>query len=321
MQNSLLAHIASNFISEYENVANSGIAYLLNEYPASQEALKVVLGVENVPTYYVTEMSTDSNGRPDVTGLDVDGSKSVIIEGKFWANLTDNQPNNYLKELSKEGKVLFLAPDKRLNSLELEIEKRTGGCYEKIVIISWPQFLNQIERENNKEHNHQLASDLLQMNELCRKMDTEGMPPLSESDLDPMNGRIATNFADIIEECNPVIREWEHSDFKGLRATPSKYGNGFYFRGYKFGCSLYFDSSKWFKRNNHTPIWLIVTDNDWKKSERIDHGLNEYDAFNSFGCDYGISLNAGMDKAQAIKHIVNKVKDILGYLNSKIPDE
>ena len=32
MQNSLLAHIASNFISEYENVANSSNAYVLNEY-------------------------------------------------------------------------------------------------------------------------------------------------------------------------------------------------------------------------------------------------------------------------------------------------
>ncbi len=32
MEKSLLAHIAKNFISEYENVANSSIAYLLNEY-------------------------------------------------------------------------------------------------------------------------------------------------------------------------------------------------------------------------------------------------------------------------------------------------
>ena len=112
MQNSLLAHIASNFITEYENVANSSIAYLLNEYPAAQEALKCVLGVENVPTYYVTELSTDSNGRPDVTGLDDHGGKSVIIEGKFWANLTRNQTSNYLKEITDEGNKLFLAPYK-----------------------------------------------------------------------------------------------------------------------------------------------------------------------------------------------------------------
>ena len=124
MQNSLLAHIASNFISEYENVANSSIAYLLNEYPVSREVLKEVLKLDCAPTYYVTELSTKSNGRPDVTGLDDNGNKSVIIEGKFWANLTDNQPVNYLKELSPGGKILFLAPDKRLTSLKQELNIR-----------------------------------------------------------------------------------------------------------------------------------------------------------------------------------------------------
>jgi hypothetical protein len=318
MQNSLIAHIASNFISEYENVANSGIAYLLNEYQASQEALKVVLGVENVPTYYVTEMSTDSNGRPDVTGLDADGNKSVIIEGKFWANLTDNQPNNYLNEITDEGKILFLAPDKRLNSLKLEIEKRTGGHTEKVVLRSWTEFLNQIERVNNKDHNHRLASDLLQMHELCKKMDTEGMPPLSESDLDPMNGRIATNFADIIEECNPILREWEFTDFKGMKTTSTKYGHGFYFRAHSFTCMLTFDSKKWFSRNTHTPFWLIVKDNEWKISERLNHYLNDYDSFNSFANEYGIGLNAGMDKTQAINHIASKAKEVLGFLSIKV---
>ena len=113
MQKSILAHIASDFISEYENVANSSIAYLLNEYPASQKVLKGVLDIDEVPTYYKTEDSSKSNGRPDVTGYDLNQGKAVIIEGKFWANLTDNQPVNYLKELTSDGKILFLAPDKR----------------------------------------------------------------------------------------------------------------------------------------------------------------------------------------------------------------
>lgn len=318
MQNSLLAHIASNFISEYENVANSSIAYLLNEYSASQEALKNILGVDSVPTYYVTELSTDSNGRPDVTGLDGYGGKAVIIEGKFWANLTHNQPDNYLKEITEDGKILFLAPDKRLGSLTIEIEKRVSEASDKIVISSWAKFLTLIEKENNKNHNHQLASDLLQINELCQKMDAEGMPPLSASDLDPMNGRVASNFSDVIDECNPIIREWEHSDFKGTKTTPSKYGHGFYFRGYEFGCSLHFDTNKWFIRDNHTPIWLYIGGKDWKKSEKISHYLNDYDSMNSFDCDYGIILHEGMDKTQAIDHIINKVKDVLSHLNSKM---
>jgi hypothetical protein len=321
MQNSLLAHIASNFISEYENVANSSITYLLNEYPASQAALKNILGVDKVPTYYKTEMATATNGRPDVTGLDQKGEKAILIEGKFWANLTENQPNNYLKELSDGGKILFLAPEKRLSSLDLEIKKRSGGKKDKIVICSWKRFLEQIEIENNKNHNHHLASDLMQLKELCQKMDTEGMPPLSLSDLDPMNGRVASQFSDVIDECNPILREWDHADFKGLKTQSAKYGHGFYFRGYKFTCYLYFDSNNWFLRNNHTPIWLNIMNQDWKVSEKINQTLNDFDSANSFGGEYGIVLHTGMDKSQVVDHITEKVKEVLTYLNNRLLNE
>lgn len=191
MQESLLSYIASNFISEYENVANSSIAYLLNKYPASKEVLKKTLQLNKVPSYFVTELATMSNGRPDVTGLDKKGNKQVIIEGKFWANLTDNQPNNYLKELSKDGKLLFLVPEKRKISLKSEINKRVNGENGKIYFFSWNEFLDLIEVENSKNYNQSLFSDITQLKELCKKMDEEGMPPLSQSDLDPMNGRIA----------------------------------------------------------------------------------------------------------------------------------
>lgn len=75
MQESLLSHIASNFISEYENVANSSIEYLLNNYTAARNALREALDIDDVPSHYVTELSTKSNGRPDVTGLDKHGNQ------------------------------------------------------------------------------------------------------------------------------------------------------------------------------------------------------------------------------------------------------
>ena len=83
MHKSLLAHIASNFISEYENVANSSIAYLLNEYTSPREALKNILGIDEVPTHYFTELSTKSNGRPDITGFDINNNKIVSLFYKF----------------------------------------------------------------------------------------------------------------------------------------------------------------------------------------------------------------------------------------------
>ena len=148
MQNTLLGHIASNFIQQYENVANSSVAYLLNHYPAARQALMATLKVEKVPTHFQTELSTDKNGRPDISGLDETGNTIIIIEGKFWANLTDNQPNGYLKKISNGGSLLFLSPSQRVSSLESEIERRTEGKGDdRIKIASWTSFLKSIEAE------------------------------------------------------------------------------------------------------------------------------------------------------------------------------
>jgi hypothetical protein len=255
MQKSLLTHIASNFISEYENVANSSIAYLLNEYPSARKVLKNILGFSEseVPNHYQTELATKNNGRPDITGLNIKGEKSIIIEGKFWAHLTDNQPVNYVKELSENGKLLFLAPKKRCISLEVEIKKRLDDKDSKVIVYSWLEFLKAIEIENNKDHNNHLASDLIQFKELCQKMDSDGMPPLSGSDLDPMNGRISYQLAQLLDDCHSLLKKWNVTDFNRLKKTNSKYGFGFYFEAFDFTCKLYFSNHKWFTRCQVSP--------------------------------------------------------------------
>jgi len=322
MSKSLLSHIAGSFISEYENVANSSVSYLLNEYQSARDALTSVLGIDTVPSYYVTELSTKSNGRPDVTGLDLNGNKVVIIEGKFWASLTENQPVNYLKELTQDGKLLFLTPDKRISSLRIEVEKRLNGANEQVEICSWNSFLALVEAENNKAYNDTLASDLAQFKVLCQRMDVEGMPPLSASDLDPMNGKISYHFSDLIDECNSVLRDWEHSDFNRLKTTATKSGYGFYFYGFEFGCFLHFSTYDWFTKDSHTPIWLNIQDSEWNKSEQIFHYLKAFDSQNSYDgisySSYAIMLQTGMDKSEVIQHITNEVKNILSMLNQKI---
>jgi len=322
MQGSLLSHIASNFITEYENVANSSIAYLLNNYSSASEALKIILDIDQVPIYYRTELVTKSNGRPDVTGLDSDGNKSVIIEGKFWANLTDNQPINYLNELSMNGKLLFLAPDKRIDSLNDELYNRIGKSDDRVIVNSWISFIELIEIENREKFSEQLSSDLYQLKELCQKMDTEGLPPLSMSDLDPMNGKISYQFADLIDECNNILRNWNLSNFQGLKTTGSKRDYGFYFKSGALSCRLNFSSYYWYKRRSHTPFWLYLKDKNWNKSERIYHLLNEFDSINSYdddtSSDYGIMLKPGMDKSQIVLHIVDTVKKVICYINKEL---
>lgn len=326
MSKSLLSHIAGNFISEYENVANSSISYLLNEYQSARNALASILGIDSVPAYYVTELSTKSNGRPDVTGLDLNGSKSIIIEGKFWANLTDNQPVNYLKELAENGKLLFLAPDKRVSSLTIEVARRTNGANEKVEVCSWSKFLTLVEAENNKEsYNASLASDLTQFKELCLRMDVAGMPPLSASDLSPIHGKVCYHFLGVIDECKPILKNWEHSDFKKMKTSSSKGEYGFYFKGLDFGCYLAFSDHYWFSKLSQTPIWLYIYDSSWAKSKQIFHYMKIFSSNHTYDSKdyslYGIILQEGMDKLEVIQHITNEVKNILLVLHQQIHQE
>ncbi|NQT92684.1 MAG: hypothetical protein HQ559_07980 [Lentisphaerae bacterium] len=320
MEDSLLSHIAGNFVSQYENVANSSVCYLLNRYPAARAALEGLLSLKQTPSHYVTEVSTKSNGRPDVTGLDANGNKAVIIEGKFWANLTDNQPANYLKELGDGGKLLFLAPDRRIESLRNEVRKRLGSEDERIDICSWLAFLKLIESENSKEHDGDLASDLVQLRALCARMDEEGMPPLSMTDLDPMNGRICYQLAGLIDDCNLLMREWDESNFAGTRTVGLREGYGFYFRAFGFGGMLRFSTSEWFTRKSNTPFWLKINDEESRNNERIYSDLNrhspEHSYFENGEALYAIVLQPGMDRNQVVQFIVAEAKTVLRVLQS-----
>ncbi len=226
--------------------------------------------------------------------------------------------------------MLFLAPKWRLISLENQLKKRLaaadagahngGSEYGRITVSSWLDFLSLIERENISNHDHHLASDLLQMKELCGKMDAEGMPPLSASDLDHMNGRISYQFEDIIDDCKLKLKEWEHANFEGYKTTPRKHEYGFYFGAYeKFGWGLFFSRYLWCTENVQTPFWLRVQEATWKPSPEIKRYLKECCADNVSvsGDSIGIELRPGMDKDEIIAHIVDETKKVLKYVHAK----
>ena len=325
MHKSLLSHIAGSFISQYENVANSSIAYLLNNYNQARIALEKSLELHTIQSIrFVTEFGTRENGRPDVTGIDANGSKLVIIEGKFWANLTSNQPSNYINELSPEGKILFLAPEKRKDSLCIQINKRIGFADNQnlISVFSWKEFIEKIEHENTKDPDIYLTSDLSQLKALCERMDVEGMPPLSASDLDPMNGRISYQLADLIDNCREVMINWPETDFKGVRAVANKSGYGFYFKMHGFGCQLMFSTYHWYTTKSSTPYWISIGNSDFKRDDSIVNIIRHLNSDNAYEDQptgtYGIVLSPGMDKNETVIHITNKVREVLNYIKENI---
>src|SRR6202011_647329 len=66
---------------------------------------------------YACQERTENAGQPDIMGRDENGRVVLIIEAKFWASLTANQPVEYLQHINSSGLLLFISPEVRLQEL------------------------------------------------------------------------------------------------------------------------------------------------------------------------------------------------------------
>ena len=98
---SILAEMALRFVDQREVLATAGLGHVLGASPTARQALRELLvdrGVD-VPddlAYRTEVIEVGEEGRPDVVGT-LGKSRHVIVEGKFWATLTDAQPVGYLR--------------------------------------------------------------------------------------------------------------------------------------------------------------------------------------------------------------------------------
>ena len=130
----LFAHIAPRLTNRIEDVAVEALGYILSNSPAARRALAETLKIGDIefgPIDRVETWETGSEGEiPDLVCFDDKGEKQVLIEAKFWADLTKNQPNQYLKQLLEDRQdgpaaLLFVAPKARLE-LAVAGTVRTG---------------------------------------------------------------------------------------------------------------------------------------------------------------------------------------------------
>ena len=93
----LLAAVMPLFTDQTERVATEALRHILQHSDPARAALSTMLhtaGVATDPlTRFQTEVSGDDGERVDLVCSDAAGTERILIEAKFWASLTDNQPN------------------------------------------------------------------------------------------------------------------------------------------------------------------------------------------------------------------------------------
>ena len=270
----VLAHLARWFPSRAENAATDALAYVLNRSAKAREALDDLIrsGVENVASVVRvrTQVVGPDGTRPDLVGEDEDGKERVLVEVKFWADLTDNQPNAYLDRLPDDGPavLLFLAPDERVKTLWPSLRRRAasadrpelldvaaerkcmrvGDSGRHLMVTGWTGLLDCMATRVRDAGESGIEADIRQLRGLAEYAEIETAPEAE--------GR-NRYFRRLIDSATArgVDQSWLST--KGLNRTPRTYGYGRYVRFTGSGAVSWFGvNDVRYKKYGETRLWL-----------------------------------------------------------------
>ena len=281
----LLNLIAQKYTNRREDVAVDALGYILGYSDAAkgamtdklQEARAGVAPISNV----ITQATGAEGERPDLACYDEQDKECLLVEAKFWARLTDNQPEGYLNRLhgDQQSALLFVAPATRLGSLWSELRQRLSDqgieleepCRnvdwmsaavryrnQHLMVISWASLLDSMTQRAEIDGDKAAINDIDQLRGLAaREDDDAAFMPLRPEEMSPEIPRRIMSWKQVVDG---VISEmtrlgWTKADSQRPRYddTIEYYGRMLNFAGTKawFGVS----HEHWAQRRN-TPLWL-----------------------------------------------------------------
>lgn len=185
-----------------EFLASESLNYIINSSQKVNDNLIKLINNDNNSTYssisFLSQQQGDNDEIPDLSGYDKSGNEVIILETKFWASLTENQPGTYLNRLSANGVLVFICPDLRITSLKGEIikalnddgfsytedNKKINISNKSILIYSWENILDTFELDIDNT-DFSVRSDINQLRGLCERIDNEAFLPINSKDLSP----------------------------------------------------------------------------------------------------------------------------------------
>jgi len=284
---SLLGQFFTSIKGSQEDIASKSMAYILEKSNSAKNAVsnlimnKTNLEINNIK--YLTQNIGNNRERPDLSGIDNQGIEKIIIEAKFWASLTHNQPVEYLRRLKENSVLIFICPKLRELSLFDELETKLNESkmeYKKnnnliivennkyVFIVDWMYILGIIKQSLLENNENNYASDVDQIIGFCEIVDNNTFLPIQDNELSPSIAKRINSYYDLIDkiydklviEINARIKLDE--DSKGtLKSTGQRFGYSkyFYIENYCIILELHF---KLWQNIADTPFWFAIKQ-DW----------------------------------------------------------
>lgn len=336
-QQTLLAHLAlqKKFRDKYENIAVEALGHILSTSPAAVRALEEVLQTGGAAIGEVARVETQASGeegtRPDLAGFDTGGVERVLIEAKFQAGLTENQPVTYLERLpeNQSSVLLFVAPAKRFESLwtelcrlvaEAEIVLSSGPLLSattsgkrRLMLISWTDLLDRMDSRASTSRESHTESDIHQLRGLAEQMDKKAFLPLRPEELGPEFPRRLFNLEDLVSDVIKRLgREGLAADIGKLGS--SRTGYGYYFKLSGTGAWFGIDHHKWDEVRD-TPLWLYLYDSEIR--ERLQPLAPELELFELVDNELVVPIYppVGVAEDAVLKAVVERIEEIGNLIN------
>ncbi len=278
----LLSYLFPKFRGSKEDLVTLSLCHILESSEAVNEAftneLCRRLQLDRLEAIrYKAQATGDNQERPDISGTDSANREMLICEAKFFAGLTDNQPNAYLERLI--GRIntglIFICPEARAISLWKQVTERINE-YETIgdlcisihgvhmSVISWSDLLGVLfEAARRRDQN--ILADLNQLEGLCKKIEDTDFLPFTDDDLSVSTARNIERYYMIVDDvAHAILGQKEFpATTKGLRATAVWGGYIRYLTVGGFSVGIGFSTSHWKAADSETtPFWFWSWSND-----------------------------------------------------------
>ena len=200
----LLSFVVGNHILGLEDAATDALSFILSRSISAKRALSNFLDDEgrSLPIEKAEAWMADSHGAiPDLALLVSSGQVLELVECKFWASLTQNQPVTYWEGLpvDRPAVLLFLAPDSRVNQSSLwdELVDRLGKAghklnpairkesfisayddagHRRLMLTSWHLLLRSMEQKTKDDGDTQASFEIAELQGLAEDVITGDNP-------------------------------------------------------------------------------------------------------------------------------------------------
>ena len=335
-QTSLLAHLAYKKFTaqtqtlQIEAIATEALGYILSRSEAGRSALRGTIQTVGVDVGPIARVQTEVVGkkmeRIDLSAFNEANEERVLIEVKFWAELTGNQPCEYLARLPNDDKpsvLLFVTPEIRLATFWSEILRRAreggfvlgrilesgslravpiSGSRRWLMLTSWRALLGSMSSRASVDGESSAERDILQLNALCEREDTEAFQPLRGGELSLEFPRIQGHLTNLLWDAVVMADQQGIISWRGPW-TSSLDSHGIWITIGGANPIFYLNYRHW-EKEGETPLWLWFNKADDAIRERLQADLVE-------GKDIlPIYLRKGVERKAVVDGIVERLREV-----------